>query len=244
MPRKQFQNNWLYDVFHENSKNHTLARDFQTDETSFPARPDGKRYEDVPIVELPGTIDDTVGETIENRRSPDAFESMQVSIASLGALLQTAAGATAEDEHGTRRAHPSAGRRYPIEVYVAAIDTELPAAVYHYQANDGTLERIREDARPEAWSFTEDGSVGDAAVVLFVTARLERTTEKYGERGYRYALLEAGHLMQNVCLVAERLGLACRPYGGFVEDELDAFLALGDDETSLYAGLVGVPATD
>jgi nitroreductase len=73
---------------------------------------------------------------------------------------------------------------------------------------------------------------------------MDRTTQKYGDRGYRYALMEAGHLMQNVCLIADHEGLACRPIAGFAEAAADEFLDRGAGETCLYTGLVGAPRRD
>jgi SagB-type dehydrogenase family enzyme len=82
-----------------------------------------------------------------------------------------------------------------------------------------------------------------AAVAVLFTAKMDRTTRKYGERGYRYALFEAGHAMQNLCLGAQSLGLSCRPYGGFIEDKADELLGVHDDETTLYLGFVGRSST-
>ena len=62
---------------------------------------------------------------------------------------------------------------------------------------------------------------------------------KYGERGYRFMLLEAGHIAQNALLAANALGLGACPFGGFIDDDLDRLLGIdGLDEVSLY--LIGV----
>ena len=56
--------------------------------------------------------------------------------------------------------------------------------------------------------FFADFVVSTAAVLVFA-AVFDRTIAKYGERGYRLVLLDAGHAAQNALLDAERL--ACRP---------------------------------
>ena len=48
-----------------------------------------------------------------------------------------------------------------------------------------------------------------------------RTRFKYGLRGYRFALLEAGHVMQNAVLAAAALALPALPVGGFYDRRLD-----------------------
>jgi SagB-type dehydrogenase family enzyme len=83
-------------------------------------------------------------------------------------------------------------------------------------------------------------SLQQAALVVAFTAVLERTKRKYGERGYRYALIEAGHVAQNLCLAAGALGLACMTVCGFFDDKLNDLFGLdGVDETSLYVAYLG-----
>ena len=53
-----------------------------------------------------------------------------------------------------------------------------------------------------------------------------RTQKKYGPRGYRYILLEAGHVAQNLCVRATELGLATLCAGGFLDSALNELLGL------------------
>ena len=52
-------------------------------------------------------------------------------------------------------------------------------------------------------------------------------------------LLEAGHLMQNLCLASVSLGLATVPLGGFFEQDLARAFALPATDRVLYIGLCG-----
>ena len=54
-----------------------------------------------------------------------------------------------------------------------------------------------------------------APVTFVITAEYGRITSKYGKRGIRYALIESGHLGQNIFLQAEAMGLACGIVGAF-----------------------------
>jgi SagB-type dehydrogenase family enzyme len=73
-----------------------------------------------------------------------------------------------------------------------------------------------------------------------VAAVFGRTRFKYGLRGYRFALLEAGHVAQNVVLTATALGLAAVPLGGFYDRPTDEFLGLdGVNESTLYTIALG-----
>ena len=68
----------------------------------------------------------------------------------------------------------------------------------------------------------------------------ERVQAKYGERSDRFLLLEAGHLMQNLCLVSASLGLATVPLGGYFEQEIARAFALPAGDRVLYLGLCGI----
>ncbi|HEU0108214.1 MAG TPA: nitroreductase family protein, partial [Vicinamibacteria bacterium] len=73
-------------------------------------------------------------------------------------------------------------------------------------------------------------------VIVGDAARMER---KYALRGFRFLLLEAGHLMQNLCLLSATLRLCTLPLGGFFEAEIARELQLPAGDTVLYAGACG-----
>jgi SagB-type dehydrogenase family enzyme len=76
-------------------------------------------------------------------------------------------------------------------------------------------------------------------VTVALVATFARTRAKYGLRGYRFALLEAGHLAQALITNATALGLRTLPWGGFLDGLVDAALDLdGVERSCLY--LVGV----
>jgi SagB-type dehydrogenase family enzyme len=78
------------------------------------------------------------------------------------------------------------------------------------------------------------------AALVVVTAVFWRTRCKYGLRGYRFALLEAGHVMQNAVLAATAFGLASVPLAGFFDARLDELLSLdGVEQSTLYALAIG-----
>ena len=82
-----------------------------------------------------------------------------------------------------------------------------------------------------------------AAAVLLLLAVFGRTRFKYGLRGYRFALLEAGHVVQNVALTAVALDLAALPLGGFYDAQVDDLVgADGVEESVVYGVVVGVAA--
>jgi SagB-type dehydrogenase family enzyme len=82
--------------------------------------------------------------------------------------------------------------------------------------------------------------VESAAAVIFITAIFARSTFKYGDRGYRFILLEAGHLAQNANLAAQGMGLATTNIGGYADRLVDRYLDLdGLNESTVYVLLIG-----
>ena len=81
-----------------------------------------------------------------------------------------------------------------------------------------------------------DGELAStAAAALCICGVFPRTSEKYGDFGYRLMLLEAGHLAQNALLASEALGLKSFPYCGFYDDLVHDYLRVdGTREFCLY----------
>jgi len=69
---------------------------------------------------------------------------------------------------------------------------------------------------------------------------LRRNFAKYGHRGLRYVLMDAGHICQNMLLAAEALNLGACPVAAFYDDELNRLLNLdGEEESVVYLASVG-----
>ena len=64
----------------------------------------------------------------------------------------------------------------------------------------------------------------DVPCAIVVTAVFERTVQKYERRGYRLAVIESGHIMQNLILVGAGTGLRALVSASFYEDELESLI--------------------
>jgi SagB-type dehydrogenase family enzyme len=162
-------------------------------------------------------------------------------------LLDAAAGVTATLEPprsgGLRqpvRAWPSAGGLYPIELYPVILrGADLEPGIHHFDPCGRRLARIGQLGQVEECIYA-DGLLEGASLLLLLTAVLARTQDKYGERGYRLALLDAGHLGQNLLLAAEDLRLGAVAIGGFDDDGLAKLLQLDPaQEPPVHVLLIG-----
>ncbi len=206
-----------------------------------------RRFPQFPAVPLPAPAElgISLGAAILRRASSRAFVARPLDLSELAALLQAAYGVTHSGDdvggHGGQplRSVPSGGALYPLEVYVAALRVGgLRPGLYHFDPLASVLERL---PRPADAAMLEPLSaypelLAPAGAVLFVTAVFWRTRFKYALRGYRFALLEAGHLGQNLLLAAAALELAAVPVGGVYDRRVEDYLgADGVDESLVYA---------
>jgi SagB-type dehydrogenase family enzyme len=187
----------------------------------------------------------SLGDALRRRRSARTFAQTALSRPVVAALLRAGYGVTgALDAGGAMhpiRAAPSGGALYPLELSLVARRVDaLEPGLYHFDPLDDSLEVLRPGRVPigAATPFAEVAT--GAAAVIVVTAVFWRTRFKYGLRGYRFALLEAGHVAQNILLAAAALELAAIPLGGFYDRRVDELLGLnGVDESALYLVCVG-----
>lgn len=183
---------------------------------------------------LPPTDPGLVQALAERRRSVRAFRPEPLPLVALAALLRLGYGATgpAPLEAGgrfLRRPVPSAGGLYPLEIFVlAARVADLAPGIHRYDPVGDGLEEVR----PGPWADAAAGVfytwpfVAEAPAILCLAAVFGRTQKKYGPRGYRYILLEAGHVAQNLCLGATELGLATLCMGGYRDGALNRLIGL------------------
>ncbi len=184
----------------------------------------------------PRALRGRLGDLLARRRSERVETLLPVSLGDLSTLLAASYAARRRGEV-LRRPVPSAGALYPLEAYVVALAvTALETGIYHYDPFRHRLALLGAVSFSSLREAVVDPGVADnAAVLVIVTGVFWRSRFKYGPRGYRFTLLEAGHLVQNVLLAATDLELAAVPIGGFHDVLLDRLVgANGLDEASLY----------
>lgn len=184
----------------------------------------------------------SVERSIRNRRTVRSFRSKPLDAGGLGQILWAAQGVTGG--LGFKRAAPSAGALYPMDVYAVAGSEGvqgLKAGNHHYAPKTHSLETVKEGDLREAVARASLSQMWMARAPLNVVimATYERSTGKYGRRGVRYAMIEAGHIGQNVFLQAGALGLAAGIVGAFRDDDLVRVLGVPPKRVPLLVMPVG-----
>jgi len=181
-------------------------------------------------------------ETIKKRRSRRSFKDKALNLNQISQILWAAQGIT--EEKGYKRAAPSAGALYPLEIYLVVTNVEtLDAGVYHYNPINHSLDLILSGNYQVALAKACLGQmfIADAPISIVVTAQYERTTSKYGERGIRYVHIEVGHVGQNICLETVSLRLGTVTIGAFWDEEVSKVLHLPERHKPIYVLPVGYP---
>ncbi|MGC8762135.1 MAG: nitroreductase family protein [Acidobacteriota bacterium] len=155
-----------------------------------------------PTVELPFSAG-SLPVAFHTLHAPGAIPPKDLGLEALGAFLHLGLGLTAVKEGGgvrwALRANPSSGNLHPTEGYLLWPGSRgLRPGVYHYVPRNHLL---------EGRALLEEGTVLPwRGFFAGLTAIPWREAWKYGERAYRYVLLDAGHALASLRYAAAALG--------------------------------------
>ena len=178
----------------------------------------------------PRPLEMPLSEAILKRRSRREISDEPLGLQDLADLLFYSGGVTARKNGYPLRAIPSAGARHSAETFPVVRAVEgLEPGVYRYDWEGHALEGL--------WAGDFSGAlcsacmaqefVREAPVVLVLASALGRQLSRYGERGYRYGIMDVAFVGEHVHLISEALGLATVMVGAFYDDAVHDLLQLG-----------------
>ncbi|MDD4667253.1 MAG: SagB/ThcOx family dehydrogenase [Candidatus Cloacimonetes bacterium] len=216
-------------------------------------RPDAIKARSGEIFPLPavGKLDFgkmSLQSAIGQRRSLRKYAEVPLSQEELSFLLWSASWArdfrSNERMEITFRNVPSAGSRHPLETFVDIRRVSgIKPGLYYYHPIKHCLILINED--PQTQEAILEGCfrqemIQNSAVNFIFTAVPYRTGWRYGQRGYRYLYLDAGHVGQNVHLAAEAIGAGACMIGAYMDEAMNDVLGVdGIEEFVIYIAAVG-----
>lgn len=206
---------------------------------------EGKKIIDLPDPKAVEAEPLDIREAIDRRVSVRAYSEEALSLAELSHLLWCTQGVKQTSPRlATLRTVPSAGARHCFETYLLANRVEgLKPGLYRFLASQHKLQEV--DLRPDVPEKVTKGCLdqrfilSSAATFIWATV-VYRMAWRYGERGYRYMHLDAGHVCQNLYLSAEQIGCGVCAVAAFDDDALNQALGLdGVDQFAVYVAVVG-----
>ncbi len=140
---------------------------------------------------------------------------------------------------------PSGGARNPYEAYVYVQRVkDLKKGIYKYSGLDNSLALVNDYDLPTPGEILGNQHWADnGAAIILLVAHFERTMWKYSDAGaYRVVLIEAGHIGQNIALMANKLDLVANPTSAIHDTIAEKTLCLDKVTHSvLYALIIGKP---
>lgn len=141
---------------------------------------------------------------------------------------------------------PSGGARYPISLYIVNFNIKnLDKGVYRYNRIKNSLESIKfgnfRSMLKEITAFEE--LIDSCSFLIISVGDLDKTCEKYGNRGYNLMLMDLGHISQNLYLTSQNEEIGCRAIYGIYNKKVNDFLNIKDfNKNSLLIHVLGKEA--
>jgi SagB-type dehydrogenase family enzyme len=256
----------LFEIFHENTKLNPLneaitgAKFAELYQDANLARTLANAYSlnrGLAQVALPprSTIDAGFSTVALTRRSCRNFADVEMSLDQLSTVLQHTYGITGRTSvsggiEQKLRAVPSGGALYPLELYCVAsrVNGLRRDGIYHYAPELHILEDLERCVSSDTLVANLPGGspewVRTAAATFIITAVFVRACYKYGDRGYRIVLLEAGAAAEHLSLACHAIGLGSCQVSGFYDQAVNYWTGVdGCNEAALGLVVAGVPET-
>lgn len=192
--------------------------------------------------------DMTIEEAIKSRRTIRSFSSKEIDRSVFSQLLWALQGVTYTEDlpEGKKifhRAAPSAGRTYPLEVYVA-----FSIGLYRYEPRENTLhlisdEDVRNKLSEAAMTPLNKEAIKTAPLTIVLAAdnrRALKATPLF-ENAIRFVHLEVGHATQNLILQAVSFGLGVCIITSYHVATVYEALKLPREHRPIYVLPIGFP---
>jgi len=183
---------------------------------------------------------------IRDRRSHRVYTQEDISLSQLSFLLWATQGIKSirGKSYATLRTVPCGGARHQFETYLLIRHVEgLAPGAYHYLPMEHAIEFLHPvENLEEVISDTLSGQswAAKASVVFYWAMDAYRVEWRYGIYAHRTALIDTGHVGQNLYLACTGLGLGTCGIAAFQHESSSQVFGLdGTDEFVVYAAPVG-----
>ena len=234
------------------------ADDFESDQDLKKPQPPlvKARMTDGPMIPLPREFDtlelnSNILSVIYNRKSSRVYTQESMSLLELSFLLWATQGVKGirGKNYATLRTVPCGGARHEYETYLAVRKVDgLEPGIYHYLPMEHALEFIKSvpELDQEITESLDGQSFGAKANVVFYWAMVAYRAEwRYGILAHRVALIDAGHIGQNLYIGCSALGLGVCGIAAFSHKKCCGLLNIdGEEEYVVYTAPVGTVKAD
>ena len=183
---------------------------------------------------------------LRDRHSARVYTEEPISLCALSFLLWATQGVKKlrGKSYATLRTVPSGGARHPFETYLLVRNVEgLAPGAYHYLPLCHALEFLHPVDDMEntvSGTLCDQSWAAKANVVFYWAMTAYRAEWRYSIYAHRVALIDAGHVGENLYLACAGLGLGTCGIAAFSHDRCCEVFGLdGTDEYMVYTAPVG-----
>jgi thiazole/oxazole-forming peptide maturase SagD family component len=169
------------------------------------------------------------------------FSEEQIHIDLIGSLCENA-------YSSSLRPVASGGSLYPLKLYLVVTKDQIGLKRGYYEYNFESNNLVQYVTEPDIeqlkYCYNDEILAFGSSIQIVIAGDLTRQPYKYSNRGYRFTLIEAGQVAQNISLYCTEKGLGSCELGGFLDEPLMEELKLQD--ISIFPLLiiaVGKPST-
>jgi len=200
-----------------------------------------KQYPRLPHISLPAPHlpNTSLLELLNKRASERTFSKALLSLGEISSLLHHSVGI--RSKNASTRFYPSAGKRYPLETYILNFSiSDLPSGLYHYNLQQRSLVSLfSRNFSTKISQLTGQQWTEDSHAMIILSAVFGRSSIKYSDRSLRYCYIEAGHIAQNIHLVATALDVKSCSIGGFIDQKMNEILDI-DSGTEAVLSMIAI----
>ena len=227
----------LYELYHENSKQHQFNID------SFSAE-EIKTFIKKKHTSLPYAYDKLISLPQPNHQhdkieinEKDNIPSNCMSVSFISELLYESYGKiTLPSSQQFERPLYSVHNIFPLEIYICtkAINN-LQNGLWHYNVDIHALEYIKSTHTFNLEKQQSDYVLGKEYIAVFITGILHDLVKIQGEKAYRNILLEAGKVLQNIFLLSKKNQVSHQELINYNDFEFEKFLEIDSIDNLLFA---------
>ena len=180
-----------------------------------------------------------VYEAIIGRRSRRHFTEKPLTLMELSYLLICTQGII-KPQRPMFRTSPSGGARHGLETYLYVENVEgVEKALYRYLPIEHKLLWIGNKPKEDLTEALAGQDFGPAVTFIWSVIPY-RIAWRYSHAAEKLALLDVGHVCQNLYIACEAAGMGTCAIGAYFQEKLDKFISVnGREEFAIYASPVG-----
>ena len=194
-----------------------------------------EKYEKVPVKkDINICSKKSLIETVYERRTTRDYScSDMINIDELIYIIGNSFGNLSKNNDNSMFNYPSAGALYNCFVYLLIDKVEgMRKGIYLYNHIENTFSIVNEE---DSYTYLPYISINandlkKSGFIIYVTINLEKYIKKYGDRGIKFGLIEAGQLSQNLLLFSTELNFRTFTNGGYLDDKVNLLLTSNESE--------------